>query len=45
MTDKTVPTERHSNSYNMFMFVLTILSLTIMVVMLLPISDETLQSA
>jgi voltage-gated potassium channel len=43
MTEKTTPTDRHSNSYNMFIFVLTILSLAIMVVMVLPLSEETLR--
>jgi voltage-gated potassium channel len=34
---------QHSNAYNIFILVLTILSLAVMVVMLLPISDATLQ--
>jgi voltage-gated potassium channel len=42
MAEMSTPLDRHSNSYNMFIFVLTILSLAIMVVMLLPISPETL---
>jgi len=33
----------HSNSYNIFILVLTILSLAVMVVMLLPVSDETIK--
>jgi len=35
-------TSRHSNSYNIFILVLTILSLALMVVMLLPLSDSTM---
>ena len=34
---------QHSNAYNIFILVLTVLSLAVMVVMLLPISDATLQ--
>ena len=33
--------QQHSNSYNIFILVLTLLSLAVMVVMLLPISEET----
>lgn len=36
------PTRQHSNSYNIFILVLTIISLVIMVVMLLPLSDATI---
>jgi len=42
MAENSKAANRHSNSYNMFIFVLTILSLVIMVVMLLPLSQETL---
>ena len=44
MTNEVAAQPRqHSNVYNIFILVLTILSLAIMVVMLLPISDATLQ--
>ncbi len=39
MAQETAYPRQHSNAYNIFIFVLTILSLAIMVVMLLPISD------
>ena len=42
MTQETVPPLKRSNSYNIFIFVLTILSLAIMVVMLLPLAPQTL---
>ena len=42
MTQETTSPRKHSNSYNIFILVLTILSLLIMVVMLLPIDDSTL---
>src|SRR5512138_3154177 len=42
MTQETVPPPKRSNSYNIFIFVLTILSLAIMVVMLLPLAPQTL---
>src|SRR5512139_890571 len=42
MTQETVPPLKRSNSYNIFIFVLTILSLAIMVVMLLPLALQTL---
>jgi len=43
MTQETAPTRQHSNAYNIFILVLTILSLAVMVVMLLPLSEATLQ--
>jgi voltage-gated potassium channel len=43
MTQEIVPPrKKRSNSYNIFIFVLTILSLAIMVVMLLPLAPQTL---
>jgi voltage-gated potassium channel len=42
MTQETVPPRKRSNSYNIFIFVLTILSLGIMVVLLLPLAPQTL---
>jgi voltage-gated potassium channel len=42
MTEETATTRQHSNSYNIFMLVLTVLSLGIMAVLLLPLSDETI---
>lgn len=42
MTEETGVLSRHSNAYNIFIFVLTILSLGIMVAMLLPLSDTTI---
>ena len=42
MTQETVPPRKRSNSYNIFIFVLTILSLAIMVVMLMPLAPQTL---
>jgi voltage-gated potassium channel len=41
MAQKTAKLRKPSNSYNIFILVLTILSLAVMVVMLLPISDAT----
>jgi voltage-gated potassium channel len=43
MAQETHTPRRHSNAYNIFILVLTVLSLAVMVVMLLPISDATLQ--
>jgi voltage-gated potassium channel len=43
MTQETVRLRKTSNSYNIFILVLTVLSLVVMVVMLLPISEATLQ--
>jgi voltage-gated potassium channel len=42
MTHETASTRQHSNAYNIFVLVLTVLSLAIMVVMLLPLSDQTI---
>jgi voltage-gated potassium channel len=42
MSQETVPPRKRSNSYNIFIFVLTLLSLAIMVVMLLPLAPQTL---
>ena len=43
MTQETASPKPRSNSYNIFILVLTVLSLAVMVVMLLPISDATLK--
>jgi len=43
MAQETASPRQHSNAYNIFILVLTVLSLAVMVVMLLPISDATLQ--
>ena len=43
MTQETAKLRKTSNAYNIFILVLTVLSLAVMVVMLLPISDATLQ--
>ena len=43
MTQETAVLRKPSNAYNIFILVLTVLSLAIMVVMLLPISSATLQ--
>ena len=43
MAQATTAPRRHSNSYNIFILVLTILSLAVMVVLLLPVSDETIK--
>jgi voltage-gated potassium channel len=43
MTQEPAKLRKHSNAYNIFILVLTILSLAVMVVMLLPISDATFQ--
>jgi voltage-gated potassium channel len=42
MAQETSFTRQHSNAYNIFMLVLTVLSLGIMVVLLLPLSSETI---
>lgn len=42
MTQAASPTRQHSNSYNIFILVLTIISLVIMVVMFLPLDEATL---
>jgi hypothetical protein len=41
MTQETTSPRRHSNAYNFFIFVLTVLSLAVMVVLLLPLYDAT----
>lgn len=41
MTETTAPPRQHGNAYNIFILVLTILSLAVMLVMLLPISKDT----
>ncbi len=43
MTQAIASPRQHSNAYNIFILVLTVLSLAVMVVMLLPISDATLK--
>ena len=43
MAQETAQLRKTSNAYNIFILVLTILSLAVMVVMLLPISDATFQ--
>ena len=43
MVQEPASPRQHSNAYNIFVLVLTVLSLAIMVVMLLPISDATLK--
>ncbi len=43
MSDKTAKAPEHSISYSIFMLVLTVLSLAIMVLLLLPLSPPTLQ--
>ena len=42
MAQEAVSPRQHSNAYNIFILVLTVLSLAVMVVMLLPISEATL---
>jgi hypothetical protein len=41
MTQETAKLRKTSNAYNIFILVLTVLSLAVMVVMLLPVSDAT----
>jgi voltage-gated potassium channel len=43
MTEEAPSPHKHGNSYNIFILVLTILSLAVMVVLLLPLSDETIK--
>jgi voltage-gated potassium channel len=43
MAQQTASPRRHSNAYNIFILVLTVLSLAVMVVMLLPLSEATLR--
>jgi voltage-gated potassium channel len=42
MNQETTSTRQHGTAYNIFMLVLTVLSLGIMIVLLLPLSDETI---
>ena len=42
MAQETVSFQRHGNAYNIFILILTIISLVIMVVMLLPLDDATI---
>ena len=42
MTQETTQLRKTSNAYNIFILVLTILSLAVMVANLLPLSDATL---
>lgn len=42
MADEAVSRRRHSNAYNIFLLILTILSLVIMVAMFLPLDDSTI---
>ena len=41
MAQATTSPRKHSNAYNIFILVLTVLSLAVMVVMLLPVSEAT----
>lgn len=41
MAQEIAPKQRHSNAYNIFILVLTIISLVVMVVMFLPLGDAT----
>jgi voltage-gated potassium channel len=43
MTGQATPASQHSNAYSIFMLVLTVLSLVIMVLLLLPLDEATLQ--
>jgi len=43
MPQEPASPRQHSNSYNIFILVLTVLSLAVMVVLLLPLSDETIK--
>ena len=43
MTQEAAVLRKPSNAYNIFILILTLLSLAIMVVMLLPVSSATLQ--
>jgi voltage-gated potassium channel len=43
MSLETASPRKHSNAYNIFILVLTVLSLAVMVVMLLPLSEQTLK--
>jgi voltage-gated potassium channel len=44
MSTKVISEPRHSNSYNIFILVLTIFSLVIMALLILPLSEPTLQA-
>jgi len=43
LTQEPTSPRKHSNAYNIFILVLTVLSLAIMVVLLLPLSETTIQ--
>ena len=43
MAQDTASPRQHSNAYNLFILVLTVVSLIIMVVMLLPLDDDTIR--
>jgi flagellar basal body-associated protein FliL len=43
MAQETASPRKHGNAYNIFILVLTVLSLAVMVAMLLPLSDETIK--
>lgn len=43
MAEELAPPRKHSNAYNIFILTLTVFSLAVMVVMLLPISEQTLK--
>jgi voltage-gated potassium channel len=43
MAQETASPRQHSNAYNIFILFLTVLSLAVMAVMLLPVSDATIQ--
>jgi hypothetical protein len=43
IAQKTDPSCQHSNAYNIFIPVLTVFSLVVMVVLLLPLDDSTVE--
>jgi voltage-gated potassium channel Kch len=43
MAQETASPRKHSNAYNIFILVLTVLSLAVMVVLLLPLSEQTIK--
>lgn len=43
MTQETASPRKHSNAYNIFILVLTVISLLVMVVMFLPLDDATIR--
>ena len=45
MSTDTADRAKQSNAYELFIFMLTVLSLGIMVVLLLPLSDATIHSS